>query len=457
MRVLSVNVGEPRDLEVKGRLVSTGIFKVPVRGSRRIEKEGIAGDVRVEPRKLGELHHAVYAYPYEHYGFWHRYLGAGAGAFALGQFGENLTITGPVESQVRLGDVLRVGTATLQVSQPRIPCSKLSARMGGSFAGTFLRSRRTGYLLRVLDGGEVEAGTTIEVIQSDTSSPTMDELVRISQLDYGDAEGLSSLLGATTLMPGWRELIEEKLARARAARGGLGLTELEVVGREQEHDVVSYRLRSALGRPLPPFRAGQHLLVDPGLSADAPASRRVGWLSGSPFDRDTYRITTLAAPGPDAPACRAERSLLLPADLEVGARVRATAPRGELTLDGVARDGEGLLFLCEGLGIAPVVSLLHEWRELFAAVPARLVHLDRRAHPLRHAVEQIGASHPPLDVRWFDGDRIPGGAEGLAALLPGATGPLLVAGGCGFVDELTTQLRALGVEPSRVRVARLPG
>ena len=289
MLVVSVNTGRAQALDVRGRTVSSAIDKRAVSSPQRVEKLGLAGDQRATPRKFGEADHAVYAYPFEHYAHWQRLLGGGP--FWHGRFGENLTITGLLETRARIGDVLRIGSSVLQVTQPRIPCGRLSAHMGGSFSGAFLRSRRVGFYLRVVETGSVQAGDSMQLVESSPLAPGIDDFVRISQLDYWDADGLASLLSYPGLMLPWRELLDEKLQRARAATGWLGLRELLIAKRVDEPTgEVSLTLTCALNRPLPPFREGEFLQVVTRPHPVPREARRLHPIIGDPADGEAYRI-----------------------------------------------------------------------------------------------------------------------------------------------------------------------
>jgi MOSC domain-containing protein YiiM len=176
-RVRSVNVGTPRPLltPAKGEVLS-GIVKTPVAGPRRIAFHNIEGDRQADLRVHGGERKAVYAYPYEHYARWAEELARTD--IAPGQFGENLTTEGLLETTVRIGDRLRVGTALLEVTQPRSPCFKLAARMGlPAFPRLFLKSGRSGWYLRVIEEGNVEAGDPI-VREIEGAGPTVLELLR---------------------------------------------------------------------------------------------------------------------------------------------------------------------------------------------------------------------------------------------------------------------------------------
>src|SRR3954465_3364904 len=164
MKLASVNVSLPRPVEFRGQSGATSIFKEPTEGRVRVRRLSLEGDWQADLRYHGGLNKAVYAYPSEHYAAWAQELGRAD--LRPGQFGENLTVDGLTEDTVRLGDVFRIGTALLQVTQPRYPCYKLGIRMGDpAFPRRFLASGRTGFYLRVVEEGELGAGDAIELTE----------------------------------------------------------------------------------------------------------------------------------------------------------------------------------------------------------------------------------------------------------------------------------------------------
>src|SRR5262245_11598118 len=164
MTLVSVNVSLPKHVEFDGRTVSTSIFKEPTNGPVFVRRLSLTGDWPADLRFHGGSNKAVYAYPLEHYAFWSSELGRDD--LHPGQFGENLTLQGLTEDLARLGDHYRVGSALLEVTQPRYPCFKLGIKMGDPhFPRRFLASGRTGYYLRVLEEGEVSAGDTVELVE----------------------------------------------------------------------------------------------------------------------------------------------------------------------------------------------------------------------------------------------------------------------------------------------------
>ncbi len=211
MMLLSVNVSLPQTVMHQGELVTTGIFKKPVSGCVTLRRLNLDGDEQADRQAHGGADMAVYAYPVEHYGYWQEELARPA--FAYGQFGENFTVEGLTEEIVRVGDVLAVGEALLQVTQPRIPCYKLAMRMqaGSDFPKRFLKSGCVGFYLRVLQEGEVGAGDAIALAERAGDSVTIAEFLQIYASKSRDPTALSRVLGARDLGDAWRRYFEERL------------------------------------------------------------------------------------------------------------------------------------------------------------------------------------------------------------------------------------------------------
>jgi MOSC domain-containing protein YiiM len=218
MKLLSVNVSLPKDVPYRGATIRTGIFKEPVAGRVRVRTLNIDGDGQGDLKVHGGRDMAVYAYPVEHYPFWEKELDRSS--FPFGQFGENLTVQGLSESDVRVGDIVRIGGARLQATQPRIPCSKLALRMetGMDFLKRFLVSGRSGYYLRVLEEGDIGAGDTIERIDGDGCSATIDEFLQTYIHGKNDPVRLKRMLESRDLGEAWREYFEELLEKAEHQR-----------------------------------------------------------------------------------------------------------------------------------------------------------------------------------------------------------------------------------------------
>lgn len=213
MRVVSLNVGIPREVKGPNGSVTTGIFKSPVSGRLTLRRHNLDGDEKADLRYHGGEHKAVYAYPYEHYDYWREHLGRDD--FTFGQFGENLTTEGMLETEVHIGDVFRIGTASIQVTQPRQPCYKLGIRMGRpEIVKEFLESERSGIYFRVVEEGELAAGDPIELIQPDPERVSVHFVNHLRFFDKSNREGIAKALRVQALSPSWREDFEAMLERA---------------------------------------------------------------------------------------------------------------------------------------------------------------------------------------------------------------------------------------------------
>ncbi|MCI0431879.1 MAG: MOSC domain-containing protein [Rhodospirillales bacterium] len=214
MRVLSVNVSLPKDVVHDGEVVSTGIFKEPVTGRCRVRKLGIEGDGQADLTAHGGPDQAVYAYPVEHYGYWKKELGRDH--LPYGQFGENLTIEGIDEATALVGDVLQIGSAVLQVTQPRLPCYKLGIRMGAgaTFPRRFQRSGRVGFYLRVLKEGQLVAGDRIKLIERGEGRVSIAEFLQVYASKRPSRQAIARVLAAPGLSEAWRSYLEGVLEDA---------------------------------------------------------------------------------------------------------------------------------------------------------------------------------------------------------------------------------------------------
>lgn len=211
MKVLSINVGRPRQVEWEGQSVRTSIYKTPVEGLVSLRRHNLDGDEQADRRAHGGPDQAVYAYPFEHYAFWQAELPGTALEF--GNFGENLTLQGLLEGQACVGDVYRVGEARLRVTAPRIPCYKLELRMQmPGMIERFLDSRRSGFYLAVEQGGALRAGDALLLESKDPYEVSIAELVRLYAFDKGDRQALERALAVETLPENWRKRFQRRLA-----------------------------------------------------------------------------------------------------------------------------------------------------------------------------------------------------------------------------------------------------
>ncbi len=218
-RVVSVNVGRPRTVEWYGRKVRTAIWKSPVDGTgpvpTRVALKGVNldGDDQADRRVHGGYDKAVYSYAVEDYRWWSEQLGGSE--LEPGTFGENLTTEGAALSAAVVGERWRVGTATLEVSEPRLPCYKLGMRMGDSeFVDRFDDARRFGTYLRIVKDGEVAAGDPIARISRPTAGLTIGDLV---EAHHAPAPALLARIAASAEVPEpWRAMAERAILRQQA-------------------------------------------------------------------------------------------------------------------------------------------------------------------------------------------------------------------------------------------------
>lgn len=205
-----MNLGMPRPIETGNGPVLSGIFKSGTDQPVRLRYHNLEGDAQADLSAHGGENKAVYGYPHEHYGTWAAELGRDD--FELGQFGENLTTLGLLETEIGIGDVFRIGTAELQVSQPRSPCFKLGLRMGDpTFVRTFLRRGRPGFYFRIVQEGALQAGDSIERIAQGETGISVYELWDLSFGMANDRNRLRMAVEIPTLGPEWIQPMRNRL------------------------------------------------------------------------------------------------------------------------------------------------------------------------------------------------------------------------------------------------------
>ena len=211
MQLQFLNVALPRTVEYKGETVSTGIYKQPTDERLAVRRLNIDGDAQADLSVHGGVDKAVYAFPSEHYSAYQSELGQES--YPPGQFGENLTTQGMLETEVRIGDRYRIGTALLEVSQPRSPCYKFAIKMDTAEAlAVCINSALTGFYLRVLEEGEIGAGDAIELEHTETGAPTVDEIHRLYFLDRRNIDQLRRAVNCDLLADAFRNVFRVRLA-----------------------------------------------------------------------------------------------------------------------------------------------------------------------------------------------------------------------------------------------------
>ena len=210
MKLLSVNVGLPREIEVNGKTVRTSIWKNPVQDRVHVSTLNLDGDQQSDLTAHGGVDKAVYLYPSEHYSYWRAQLPEVE--LPWGAFGENFSAEGILEDQIRVGDRLRVGSAEFVVTQPRMPCFKLGIRFNRrDIIKRFLGSKRTGFYLAVLREGEAGQGDGIDFIEKQQSGVTITEIVNLYSTDAHNQELLRRATELPALPQSWKDYFRKRL------------------------------------------------------------------------------------------------------------------------------------------------------------------------------------------------------------------------------------------------------
>jgi MOSC domain-containing protein YiiM len=214
MKLISLNVGIPRQVTYKSELVTTGIFKEPIHHRTILRKLNLDGDKQADLTVHGGLDKAIYSYPAEHYGYWQKEL---PGMYlSWGMFGENFTTEGLFEDNVNIGDQFQIGSAIVIATQPRMPCYKLGVKFGRmDIVKRFLASGLTGIYFKVLQEGEVGAGDVIKLIRRDDNNVTVKDVIRIYSVDKDDVQTLERAIKVKDLPDGWRSHFIEQLDQSK--------------------------------------------------------------------------------------------------------------------------------------------------------------------------------------------------------------------------------------------------
>jgi ferredoxin-NADP reductase/MOSC domain-containing protein YiiM len=469
-RLLSVNVGLPRDITWQGRTVHTAIWKAPVEGPRMVRGLNIDGDGQGDLAGHGGEHRAVFVYQIDSYRYWQKKLSRDD--FTYGQFGENLTVDGLSDKEVCIGDRYRIGGALFEVTQPRVTCYRVGIRMNEpQMAALLVAHGRPGFYFRVLEEGEVAAGDEIMRVASGPERMSVFDINALLYLPGHPRGQLERALRVPALSAGWRASFEDLLTQERSGRattGNAGLTPasgpppawpgfrpLRVSRKVRESgSVISLVLESADGHPLTAAQPGQFVVLRLKPASDAPALMRSYSLSGEP-SAERYRVSVKREGHSVAGAYIDEK-------LQVGEVVEASAARGGFTLQ---PGNTPVVLLSAGIGVTPLLAMLHtlaaaaSTREIWWLYGAR----SRREHPfaeetrsllkvLIHKHRHIRYSSPdPEDRRGVDFDAAGHlDLEVLKQLGVPRHGDFYICGPSTFMSTLTAGLAAWGVAPSRI-------
>jgi MOSC domain-containing protein YiiM/ferredoxin-NADP reductase/ferredoxin len=388
-RLLSVNVGHPRDIEWMGRTVYTAIWKDPVRGRRQVGRLNLEGDRQGDLAGHGGEQRAVFVYQIESYRYWQEHLKRTG--FVHGQFGENFTIEGLPDDAVCIGDRYQIGNALFEVTQPRVTCYRVGIRMSEPRMPALLTSSgRPGFYFRVLQEGAVCAGD--EIVQVGTAKERM-TVAEINALLYSPnhpRDQLERALRIEALSPGWRSsfeaLLQSQMTAVGSGNGNAGLVPaaaahpaapgfrpLEVTAIDQEsEDVLSFTMQSSDGQPLSTSLPGQYVVLRlPRVTGGTPLFRSYS-LSG-PLSSERYRISVKIEPNGAA-------GTYLQQHVRMGDTLDVSSPRGSF----IMQSGEGpVVLLSAGIGATPVLAMLYELAAIRSTRQVWWLHTarDRQHHP----------------------------------------------------------------------------
>jgi ferredoxin-NADP reductase/MOSC domain-containing protein YiiM len=393
-RLLSVNVGLPRDVAWKGRTVHTGIWKNPVDGRCRVRRLNLDGDGQGDLHGHGGEQRAVFVYQIESYRYWQEQLKRTD--FVHGQFGENFTIEGLPDDAVCIGDRYQIGGALFEVTQPRVTCYRVGIRMNEPRMPALLTSSgRPGFYFRVLKEGDVCAGEEIVKLGEANERMTVAEINALLYSPNHPRDRLERALRIEALSHGWRSSFEALLNSPTAGTGhgnaGLapaaaahpvapGFRPLAVAAIEPESaDVLSLSMRHPDGQPLRPALPGQYVVLRLPRTGGPPLFRSYS-LSG-PVSTERYRISVKIEPNGAAGTYLREQ-------VRLGDVLDVSSPRGNFILQSSERP---VVLLSAGIGVTPVLAMLHALAAAHTTQQVLWLHTarDRQHHAFAAEVRRL--------------------------------------------------------------------
>ena len=362
-KLLSVNVGLPRDITWNGKTVRTAIWKNPVAGRQLVRRLNIVGDGQADLEGHGGEQRAVFVYQMDAYRHWEDFLQRKD--FTYGQFGENFTVEGLADDEVCVGDRYQIGNAIFEVTQPRVTCYRVGIRMNEPrMAALLVAHHRPGFYFRVIQEGEVGAGDEILKIADGPERMSVADVDALLYLPGPSREQLERALRIPALSPGWQRsframLEQDSRADGPAGNPGLadeeqppawpGFRQMRVARIQKESDsVTSFTITPTDGQVLPIFQAGQFVVLRLHLGPEKPPVLR------------SYSLSDLPAPDHLRISVKNESngigSSFLCDHTREGDLLEVSAPRGVFTL----RPGETpVVLLSAGVGATPVLAMLH--------------------------------------------------------------------------------------------------
>jgi ferredoxin-NADP reductase/MOSC domain-containing protein YiiM len=468
-RLLSVNVGLPQDVAWQGRTVHTAVWKRPVPGPQLVRRLNIDGDGQGDLAGHGGEHRAVFVYQIDSYRYWQQQLARDD--FSYGQFGENFTVAGLADDQVRIGDRYQIGQALFEVTQPRVTCYRVGIRMNDPQIPALLVSHhRPGFYLRVLREGAVKAGDEIVPVAPGPEAMTVAEVDALLYLPGHSRQRVAQALRIPALPDGWkasfRALLDQPASPGgTAGNAGLvpvspapawpGFRPLAVTALEREtSSVISVHLADPDGAAVPAAQPGQFLTLRLPATPGGPPLVRSYSLSGPP-GAPSYRISVKREP-------HGAGSEFVHTRVRAGDQLDVAAPRGTFILQPGATP---VLLISAGVGATPVLAMLHalagagSGREIWWLHGARSRADEPFASESRSLLDELARghrhicySHPgPGDVPGRDyqtaGRLTP---EVLAGLDLPRDADAYLCGPAAFMADVSGALESLGIDRARV-------
>ncbi len=400
-QLLSVNVGQPREITWRGKIVYTSVWKQPVEGRRLVRRLNVVGDGQGDLNGHGGEQRAVFVYQIDSYRYWERELKRND--FTFGQFGENFTVEGLADSEVSIGDRYRIGGALLEVTQPRVTCYRVGIRMDEPrMASLLVAHQRPGFYFRVLEEGEVGAGDEIVRVAQGPQRMTLAAVNALLYLPRPAKSDLERAVRIPALSAGWKgsfEALLRQMALPGPQTGNLGLASAEQLATaapgfrplkvaridRESSSVVSLMLEPVDGHPLTVPLPGQFVVVRLRAIADAPPVLRSYSLSALP-DASRYRISIKEEPQGIA-------STYLSTQLRAGDVLDVSAPRGAF----VMQPGDlPVVLLSVGVGATPVMAMLHALAAQASPCPVWWIYgaRNRQDHPFAQESRDLLATLP---------------------------------------------------------------
>ncbi|MGO8947159.1 MAG: MOSC domain-containing protein [Ktedonobacterales bacterium] len=367
-RLLSVNVGLPRDITWRGETVHTAIWKESVPGRRMVRRLNIDGDGQGDLAGHGGEQRAVFVYQMPSYRYWEQQLGRTD--FVFGQFGENFTVDGLADEEVCIGDQFRIGSALFEVTQPRVTCYRIGIRMNEPrMAALLVSHKRPGFYFRVLQESEVAADDEIVKVAEGPERMTVAEIDGLLYLADHVPDQIARALRIQALSPAWKasfQALVDQLAAGDTTGGNAGLVaasspppawpgfrRMRVAHIQQEsRSILSLVLKPADKQPLAAALPGQYVVLRLRPRPNGPPVLRNYSLSDAP-SAEHYRVSIKQE-------VNGVGSTYIHTQVRVGKQLEVSAPRGSFVFHSEERP---VVLLSAGVGATPVLAMLHALAE----------------------------------------------------------------------------------------------